>query len=163
MPRAACCHCKVGRCVDCKCALASRTCSNCASPACSNGDLVQKTVVVPLSQITSADSADHDEICPGKQVAAAAASAESSSNDERAPSNWTLYRGSLASCILQMYQSPGPGPLDRPVSNLQTVSLIESFLNQTWTQTRSRGGIQVVSVSRIENPLLYRTLSLIHI
>ena len=66
MPRAACCRCKVGLCVHCKCAKASRTCSNCASPACSNGDVAQN-VVVPLSHINTADSADHAEICPGKQ------------------------------------------------------------------------------------------------
>ena len=90
-------------------------------------------------------------------AAAAASSGESSTNDEPAPSNWTLYRGSLATCVLQMYQSPGPAPLDRPVSDLKTVNLIESFLRRTWTQTRSRGRIEVVAVRRIENPLLYQT------
>ena len=56
-----------------------------------------------------------------------------------------------------MYQSPGPAPLDRPVSDLQTVSLIESLLNLMWMKTRSRGRLEVVRVSWIENPLLYRT------
>jgi len=38
-----CCRCKVGICVDCQCASASRTCIDCATAYCRNGNLTTTT------------------------------------------------------------------------------------------------------------------------
>jgi len=69
-----------------------------------------------------------------------------------APPYWEYYHGSLESCILRMHRSPLP--IVAPSSNHRALMLVRSFMLRTWRFTR--GSVDIISVKRIENPMLYR-------
>ena len=69
-----------------------------------------------------------------------------------APSQWEYYHGSLESCILRMHRSPLP--IVAPSSNHRALMLVRSFMLRTWRFTR--GSVDIISVKRVENPMLFQ-------